>query len=561
MTLVEGEELQRLWALVSELSSQLSSNRELCHSLQAQANELKGQALHTGTGYTLRRFNLDISKEKFESELEKLNSHLVMENQSLTHENKQINILLREYENTLETIMSKFRSFSVSDDYNLSIRPRLFATLDLPFPLLFYQHATQQHTLSLTSHYETLLANDANQSESTSLHASTSFSNTLAHLGGLVRLALREVEGEGIDSDDEDDVKDSDPFEAEGYRVGSPSGIGPSSLAESSSKGHGSNTKRAKTGYGSAPSRDPRWYGTGGYTGLQGDPEAEKAEKALQARTEEERLRKENETLRELLRISTDITPEIAREFGIEIPAPTTSTSWSSVGLNAGKLSLGKARGSRKSIIEATLPVKSIESETAESALKTEDDQENIPDEESILQDLKPMKSSWPDMKSASSIGLSSSDKEDAKPSSDATSTSLPPTSIEHILEGSGGPPQLKSILDEHHTEEGADVKAASQVKDIGIGNPDVLRAEKTEGELQPTTSKQAGLQDTDIGMWQAEDTVMDPLEANGMTAMFGADIDVANDKANLRSKLLDEIEDAIQQTAEPKEETTSAIA
>lgn len=115
MTLVEGEELQRLWALVSELSSQLSSNRELCHSLQAQADELKGQALHTGTGYTLRRFNLDISKEKFESELEKINSQLVMENQSLTHENKQINFLLREYENTLETIMSKFRSFSVSE--------------------------------------------------------------------------------------------------------------------------------------------------------------------------------------------------------------------------------------------------------------------------------------------------------------------------------------------------------------------------------------------------------------------------------------------------------------
>jgi uncharacterized coiled-coil protein SlyX len=115
MTLVEGEELQRLWALVSELSNQLSANRQLCLSLQAQADELKGQALHTGTGYTLRRFNLDISREKFDSELEKLNSQLVMENQSLSHENKQMNLLLREYENTLESVMAKFRSFSVSD--------------------------------------------------------------------------------------------------------------------------------------------------------------------------------------------------------------------------------------------------------------------------------------------------------------------------------------------------------------------------------------------------------------------------------------------------------------
>lgn len=41
MTLVEGDELQRLWALVSELSSQLASNREACASLQQQADDLK----------------------------------------------------------------------------------------------------------------------------------------------------------------------------------------------------------------------------------------------------------------------------------------------------------------------------------------------------------------------------------------------------------------------------------------------------------------------------------------------------------------------------------------
>lgn len=74
----------------------------------------KGQALHNSTGYALRRFNLDISKEKFESNLEKLNASLVVENQTLAHENKQLNLLLREYEQTLETIMGRFRSFSVS---------------------------------------------------------------------------------------------------------------------------------------------------------------------------------------------------------------------------------------------------------------------------------------------------------------------------------------------------------------------------------------------------------------------------------------------------------------
>jgi len=39
---------------------------------------------------------------------------LVTENQNLAHENKQLNALLKEYENTLETVMGKFRSFSVS---------------------------------------------------------------------------------------------------------------------------------------------------------------------------------------------------------------------------------------------------------------------------------------------------------------------------------------------------------------------------------------------------------------------------------------------------------------
>lgn len=70
--------------------------------------------MHTGTGYTLRRFNTDISKEQFESELERLNAQLVVENQTLQHENRQIALLLREYENTLETVMGKFRNHSVS---------------------------------------------------------------------------------------------------------------------------------------------------------------------------------------------------------------------------------------------------------------------------------------------------------------------------------------------------------------------------------------------------------------------------------------------------------------
>jgi hypothetical protein len=40
--------------------------------------------------------------------------NLVLENQSLQHENKQLGGLLKEYESTLENVMSKFRGVAVS---------------------------------------------------------------------------------------------------------------------------------------------------------------------------------------------------------------------------------------------------------------------------------------------------------------------------------------------------------------------------------------------------------------------------------------------------------------
>jgi hypothetical protein len=51
--------------------------------------------------------------EVFESELERMNASLIIENQTLLHENKQLNSLLKEYEQTLETVMTKFRSQAV----------------------------------------------------------------------------------------------------------------------------------------------------------------------------------------------------------------------------------------------------------------------------------------------------------------------------------------------------------------------------------------------------------------------------------------------------------------
>lgn len=52
--------------------------------------------------------------EVFESELERQNAQVIIENHALLQENRQLNGLLKEYEQTMETIMNKFRSHAVS---------------------------------------------------------------------------------------------------------------------------------------------------------------------------------------------------------------------------------------------------------------------------------------------------------------------------------------------------------------------------------------------------------------------------------------------------------------
>lgn len=43
-----------------------------------------------------------------------MNNALSSENQALQHDNKQLNTLIKEYEQTLETLMSSFRNRAVS---------------------------------------------------------------------------------------------------------------------------------------------------------------------------------------------------------------------------------------------------------------------------------------------------------------------------------------------------------------------------------------------------------------------------------------------------------------
>ncbi|GAA5938925.1 uncharacterized protein JCM15063_004366 [Sporobolomyces koalae] len=179
MDQTQGTEMERLWNLLGELSSQLSHNRQQTEELHRRADELRSQAVHTQTGYTLRRFNVDVSKEEFESELERLNVSLVMENQALQQENRQLSSLLKDYESTLDAVMAKFRS---------------------------YAHASQQHDLELTRHYESLLlslpvtipevshgAMDPDQAPPIN---PAHLQSSLSHLASLIRKALRALQGE-----------------------------------------------------------------------------------------------------------------------------------------------------------------------------------------------------------------------------------------------------------------------------------------------------------------------------------------------------------------------------
>ena len=69
-----------------------------------------------------------MSLESFESELERMNAHIIIENQTLLHENKQLSALLKEYEGTMETIMSKFRNHAVWSYYSTHTPPKFFFT-------------------------------------------------------------------------------------------------------------------------------------------------------------------------------------------------------------------------------------------------------------------------------------------------------------------------------------------------------------------------------------------------------------------------------------------------
>ncbi|KAI0673612.1 hypothetical protein C8Q78DRAFT_1018003 [Trametes maxima] len=106
-------DLIRAWHILNELAEQNALNHKMASTLASQAHSLKSDAKTLAGTCSLRRVNIDISKETFESELERQNAHIIIENHSLLQENKQLSALLEEYEQTMDTVMTKFRAHTV----------------------------------------------------------------------------------------------------------------------------------------------------------------------------------------------------------------------------------------------------------------------------------------------------------------------------------------------------------------------------------------------------------------------------------------------------------------
>ncbi|KAF9242548.1 hypothetical protein BU15DRAFT_86754 [Melanogaster broomeanus] len=194
MTILDnsGEsDVVRLLNTIQELSEQLTKNRSLSVSLHGSAGAVKVHSVHSQTGFVLRRFNLDKPKEVYDAELERMNASLAAENQNLLHDNKQLGALIREYEQTLESVMNTFRT-----------RAR----------------DVQEHELALIREYESKLLVKESDNLLRTLSSTTAESISLGRISATLRGFVRVLNGEEVPS-----TSSSSPTSNPGPETNSPS--------------------------------------------------------------------------------------------------------------------------------------------------------------------------------------------------------------------------------------------------------------------------------------------------------------------------------------------------
>jgi len=173
------QEMMRLWGVISDLSEQLNQHRATASLLRNQAEGIKSQAIHSQTGFVLRRFNMDKSQEEYDVDLDRMTSTIAAENQALQYENKQLNLLIKEYEQTLETLMTTFRKRA---------------------------HEIQEQELELIRKYEASLLTKEAEQLMEDLDANMAFSSSVSTLGKNLRKTLRALDGE--DAQESGDERD-----------------------------------------------------------------------------------------------------------------------------------------------------------------------------------------------------------------------------------------------------------------------------------------------------------------------------------------------------------------
>jgi len=168
----EGDLTHQLWSLITQLGEQLSQNQSMSVALYTLAGKVKHQTANLQTGFVLRRFNTDKTQEEYDAALDNMNATMGAENQALANDNKQLSNLIKEYEQTLETLMATFRTRAQS---------------------------VQERELSLIRDFEAKLLAREEENAELELRVHSDISVAVARLSYLLRQLLRAQGGEDVD--------------------------------------------------------------------------------------------------------------------------------------------------------------------------------------------------------------------------------------------------------------------------------------------------------------------------------------------------------------------------
>jgi len=125
-----------------------------------------------------------------------MNGSLAAENASLVNDNKALNGLIREYEQTLDTVMSNFRNRAVRSPSLpfLTIARARYRLMKLTKRI--YQGDVQDSELKLIRTYESKLLEKEEENSRLELEDGIAFSEAIAKLSGLLRAVLKCQVGE-----------------------------------------------------------------------------------------------------------------------------------------------------------------------------------------------------------------------------------------------------------------------------------------------------------------------------------------------------------------------------